>query len=171
MLFAQPDANAGQRLQLMTIHKAKGLEFDTVILPGLGRCREKTTAAADCGLNNGASCCWRRFRNQAGDADPIYKYLERLERRKTEHETARLLYVAATRARSRLHLLGSVKTKDDGSVAEPASGSFLKLLWPAVSDSVRGHFAAPSPRENRRSMRKRSAVFPPIGELPRRRRR
>ena len=35
-LFAQPNAHAGERLQLMTIHKAKGLEFDTVILPGLG---------------------------------------------------------------------------------------------------------------------------------------
>ena len=35
-LFAQPDDSAGDRLQLMTIHKAKGLEFDSVILPGLG---------------------------------------------------------------------------------------------------------------------------------------
>ena len=35
-LFAPPDAAAGDRLQVMTIHKAKGLEFDTVILPGLG---------------------------------------------------------------------------------------------------------------------------------------
>jgi hypothetical protein len=36
-LFAAPDAQADGRLQLMTIHKAKGLEFDTVILPGLHR--------------------------------------------------------------------------------------------------------------------------------------
>jgi ATP-dependent exoDNAse (exonuclease V) beta subunit len=36
-LFALPDPLADERLQLMTIHKAKGLEFDTVILPGLGR--------------------------------------------------------------------------------------------------------------------------------------
>ena len=36
-LFAPSDVEAGEGLQLMTIHKAKGLEFDTVILPGLGR--------------------------------------------------------------------------------------------------------------------------------------
>ena len=36
-LYALPDPNADDRLQIMTIHKAKGLEFDTVIVPGLGR--------------------------------------------------------------------------------------------------------------------------------------
>ncbi|MDP1754472.1 MAG: UvrD-helicase domain-containing protein, partial [Methylotenera sp.] len=34
-LFATPDSH-GEHLQMMTIHKSKGLEFDTVILPGLG---------------------------------------------------------------------------------------------------------------------------------------
>ncbi len=36
-LFALPDVEATERLQLMTIHKAKGLQFHTVIVPGLGR--------------------------------------------------------------------------------------------------------------------------------------
>ena len=36
-LYAAPDAKAPDTLQLMTIHKSKGLEFDTVILPGLDR--------------------------------------------------------------------------------------------------------------------------------------
>ena len=36
-LYAAPDSLADGRIQLMTMHKAKGLEFDTVILPGLGR--------------------------------------------------------------------------------------------------------------------------------------
>jgi len=35
-LYAVPDLEADERLQVMTMHKAKGLEFDTVILPGLG---------------------------------------------------------------------------------------------------------------------------------------
>jgi len=36
-LFAAPDPQADERLQIMTMHKSKGLEFDTVILPGLHR--------------------------------------------------------------------------------------------------------------------------------------
>jgi ATP-dependent helicase/nuclease subunit A len=36
-LFAQPENPVGPTLHVMTIHKAKGLEFDTVIVPGLGR--------------------------------------------------------------------------------------------------------------------------------------
>jgi ATP-dependent helicase/nuclease subunit A len=58
--------------------------------------------------------------------------LSHVEERKIRRETARLLYVASTRARSRLHLLGTVRLKEDGSIAEAPSQSFLKLLWPAV---------------------------------------
>ena len=36
-LYAAPDVGEDARLQLMTIHKAKGLEFSTVIVPGLDR--------------------------------------------------------------------------------------------------------------------------------------
>ena len=37
-LWALPDVHAGATdVQIMTIHKAKGLEFDHVIVPGLGR--------------------------------------------------------------------------------------------------------------------------------------
>ena len=36
-LYALPDTEADDTLQLMTIHKAKGLEFDYVFVPGLGR--------------------------------------------------------------------------------------------------------------------------------------
>lgn len=36
-LFALPDLGAPENLQIMTIHKSKGLEFDHVIVPGLGR--------------------------------------------------------------------------------------------------------------------------------------
>ena len=35
ILFTSPAKTSDDTLQIMTIHKAKGLEFDTIILPGL----------------------------------------------------------------------------------------------------------------------------------------
>jgi len=151
-LFAQTDVQADGRLQLMTIHKAKGLEFDTVILPGLGERSGSDQQRLLMWLEQGGELLLAPIKESGSASDPIYDYLDRLERRKSEHETARLLYVAATRARRQLHLVGSVKRKDDGSIAEPASGTFLKLLWPALSEAFADAARAPeseSPRQPR----------------------
>ena len=44
-LYAPADSQSDGRLQIMTIHKSKGLEFDTVILPGLGKTSKSDEAA------------------------------------------------------------------------------------------------------------------------------
>ncbi len=132
-LFAQPDAQASDVLQVMTIHKAKGLEFDTVILPGLDSPPRQEEQALLLWLEQRGQLLLAPIAASGKDADPIYKYLERIERRKVESETARLLYVAATRTKGQLHLLGTARFKDDGTMTEPPAGSFLKMLWPAVS--------------------------------------
>ena len=67
-------------------------------------------------LEQGGELLLAPIAESGSDTDPIYDYLERIERRKVDQETARLLYVAATRARRNLHLLGSVTVKDDGSI-------------------------------------------------------
>jgi ATP-dependent exoDNAse (exonuclease V) beta subunit len=107
-LFAQPDARAGDRLQLMTIHKAKGLEFDTVILPGLGAVPRQEEQRLLLWLEQSGMLLLAPISEAGQEPDPIYTYLSRVEERKIRRETARLLYVATTRARRRLHLLGSV---------------------------------------------------------------
>ena len=157
LLFAQPDAQAGDRLQLMTIHKAKGLEFDTVILPGLGERTRPDEPGLLLWLEQSGELLLAPISESGRDADPIYKYLALVERRKVEHELARLLYVATTRARSTLHLLGSVKLKDDGAIAEPSG--FLKLLWPAVSDRFADVSRAPA-SEHSKPVRKIQRIPP-----------
>jgi ATP-dependent helicase/nuclease subunit A len=132
-LFAQIDIRADGRLQLMTIHRAKGLEFDTVILPGLGERSGSDSEGLLVWLEQRGDLLLAPIKPAGTESDPIYKYLERMERQKVEHENGRLLYVAATRAREHLHLMGTLKPRSDGSFAEPTSGSFLKLLWPVVS--------------------------------------
>ncbi|HTB18640.1 MAG TPA: UvrD-helicase domain-containing protein [Bryobacteraceae bacterium] len=139
-LFAQPNSSAGEHLQVMTIHKAKGLEFDTVILPGLGAIPRGEDQRLLLWLEHRGQLLLAPISESGGDKDPIYAYLESIELRKSKQEAARLLYVAATRARRNLHLLGSLNAKADGTLGEPKSGSFLKLLWPAVA----AQFAIPA---------------------------
>lgn len=132
-LFSAPDTQADGRLQVMTIHKAKGLEFDQVILPGLGR----KPRGADSPLlrwleHPDFGLLLAPIAPRDGSVqDPIYKLIGQLEKEKQELETARLLYVAATRAKSRLHLIGHVKENSQGDLT-PERDSLLETLWPVV---------------------------------------
>lgn len=138
-LFASPDTTADGRVQLMTMHKAKGLEFDSVILPGLGRAPrpdgnellywlERTS-------NDGSAQLLMAPIRKANDADePISDFLRALNKDKARLESARLLYVAVTRAQRHLHLFGHVASTARASSGRPAAGSLLEQLWPAVAD-------------------------------------
>lgn len=136
-LYAAPDIQADGRVQLMTMHKAKGLEFDTVILPGLGRklptpdsellyWLERTRASGEVDL------LMAPIRSSGRQDEPITTYLRALERDKSDLETTRLLYVAATRAKRRLHLLSHITLDGKGGTRPPAARSLLAALWPVV---------------------------------------
>jgi ATP-dependent helicase/nuclease subunit A len=139
-LFASPDPDAGEALQIMTIHRAKGLEFDTVIVPGLGRGKGKDQPrlllwALRAHADGSRDLLLAPIREAGQEESPIYASLKRIEKEKQEFEEGRLLYVAATRARRSLHLLGAVHIRehDDGpEVVAPRSDSMLSALWPAV---------------------------------------
>ena len=148
-LYALPDAAPEDAVQLLTVHKAKGLEFDTVIVPGLGRRPRNESLpllrwAELPRAHDRFDLLLAPLRPVGNERDRIYDYLQSLERERRRHEDTRLLYVAATRAKRRLHLLGHTGvTLDDGVQAEPpAAGSLLATLWPVVADHF--HSAAAS---------------------------
>ena len=140
-LYALADAEADDSLQIMTIHKAKGLEFDVVIVPGLAKATRSDdkklflwTEQPDAG---GMTQLLLAPINAAGDdGDPIYQWIARFHAEKQGLEDGRLLYVAATRAKRQLHLLGNVRVAvDDGggrSINAPSARSLLGKLWPVV---------------------------------------
>lgn len=133
-LFAQPDSTAGDCLQVMTIHKAKGLEFDTVIVPQLDARPRRELAPLLLWQEQAGKALLAPISEAGKPRDPIYNYLRKLEQSRAQNETARLLYVAATRAREQLHLLGCVRTDDKtGTLAAPPRVSFMRLLWQTMS--------------------------------------
>jgi ATP-dependent exoDNAse (exonuclease V) beta subunit len=148
-LYAAPDSRADGRIQLMTMHKAKGLEFDTVILPGLGRRPRGNPAELLYWLERTAADGRPRLlmapvRAAGQDGEPIADYLRELERDKDRLEAARVLYVAATRARRRLHLLGHIAFDRNGQAGRPAADSLLQRLWPVVEDDFARLSAPPA---------------------------
>ncbi len=134
-LFAVPDREADGRLQVMTIHKAKGLEFDHVILPGLGRMPAGNDSPLLRWLEHPqAGLLLAPIASEGGARqDPIYRFIGRLEREKQELETTRLLYVAVTRAKLQLYLFGHAKENKEGELTA-AAGSLLAKLWPVIEE-------------------------------------
>lgn len=135
-LYASP-ATAQSRVEVMTIHKAKGLEFDTVIVPALERMppsEEKrllawTQRAAG---PTGTDLLLAPLPGSEADEPPLYDYLNKAELAKQALEAARLIYVAATRARRRLHLIGAATRDDSGGLKAPSKRALLSHLWPAA---------------------------------------
>ena len=56
----------------------------------------------------------------------LYDLIYGIEKDREDNELKRLLYVAMTRAKQNLHLVGSIRFKDE---IRPASNSFLSMLW------------------------------------------
>ena len=172
---AQPDLGADDRLQVMTIHRAKGLEFDTIILPHLGASQRSDAKGLLAWLERKDEPLLLAALNPAGGGkDPGYEYIRGLQKVKSGNEDARLLYVAATRPRRTLHLLGDVKVDGHGvppARKPPASGSLLEKIWNAVSAPFAGtdFVAAPQALEGgtgARDLLKRFAAGVPDVAVP-----
>lgn len=140
-LFATPGEGEGA-VEVMTIHRSKGLEFDCVILPGLARAPSGDRdplldwfewSPAD----SGTELVMAPIRAASEPPSRLATWLQQLRRRRRDHERARLLYVATTRARHALHLVCETPApRKDGGAGAPRSGTPLATLWPALGDRV-----------------------------------
>ena len=150
-LFAPPDPQAGPAVQVMTIHKAKGLEFDWVILPGIARrpaSPGRTLMAFD-ELPDPSDPSSSHLivapcppSGQAGKGkDPLAAFMRSIETQRDRNEMRRLFYVAATRAKRRLIIFAPASpppgARAAGSFFGLAASFFEGLLAPRV-DSDEG---------------------------------
>jgi len=179
-LMASPTGSSAARLQIMTIHKSKGLEFDTVILPGLDRRpppgNRQLLYWSSVALESGRRGVLLVSRGEAGEdrePDALERWMQSLERERADYELGRIAYVAATRARRRLHLVGSAsvlwRDDDDPQLKEPEQGTLLSFFWPVVSRDFEQAFAQ-ARREDRLERPAAAArprrTAPPIKAVP-----
>src|SRR6185437_9858774 len=140
-LYAEPEpipANTGF-VELLTIHKAKGLEWDVVFVPALERqaanspARVLTWAVFD-ELDDSAAApiMLAPIAPRGEEVDPLTRWLKRRHRNRENAENKRLFYVACTRARQELHLFAAPDVTSSG-VSSGAADSLLKAAWAAAA--------------------------------------
>ncbi len=175
--YTEGDPKTGDvRLEILTMHGAKGLEWDLVAIPGLDR----GTRGPDRDL-----LYWLPFTPKEGgeqvllaplraaeqsENPPLIELIRDEQKRRDAYEHQRLLYVAATRARERLVLSAAL----DPERPEPARGSLLEILWPQAAgafreslqhaESLSGAFVDKATAPDPALRRIPSGWHPPIGE-------
>ncbi|MEM1141900.1 MAG: UvrD-helicase domain-containing protein [Pseudomonadota bacterium] len=130
------------KLQVMTIHKSKGLEFDWVFMPGLAMAsapdKQELLLWDELPASDGEPVALFDFLPDDKDEKPgIYRYLRWTAKQKGRLEEARLFYVGATRASQNLWLSGCLGWDEDKQTAkDPGVNTLLAALWPSINSEA-----------------------------------
>jgi ATP-dependent helicase/nuclease subunit A len=118
---------AGSAVQLMTVHKAKGLEFPVVVIADAAHAGHRDTATVRLDARLGVTL---NLRDRDDDRRPAaYRLAALRDAERDEAEDRRLLYVAATRAREKLLISAHTKVLKGGGLS---TTGWLKLLGQVV---------------------------------------
>lgn len=139
------DHGAASSVEIMTIHKAKGLEFDCVVVPALDRhipMHQHQLLLSHQFARAGRDGLVMAARPPVGaDKDRVFDFLRHQVRDGTALEAERLLYVACTRAKWQLHLTATIDRETAEApefrpprIWSPRVGSLLAVLWPVVGE-------------------------------------
>jgi ATP-dependent exoDNAse (exonuclease V) beta subunit len=146
-LYAEPASGTAVGgilpVELLTIHKAKGLEWDLVLVPGLerggGQSRNvflnwlEFDGASD--GKSSASVVLAPIGQKGTQKDKLGSWLSGVRTKREAAENKRVFYVAATRAREELHLFGAATLSTKGELVQPRADSLLRACWPAAARS------------------------------------
>jgi ATP-dependent exoDNAse (exonuclease V) beta subunit len=131
-------------IDLLTIHKAKGLEWDVVFVPALERPPAISGAhlltwseigSAEESDRNAAHIMLAPIRGTGEESHKLNTWIYRLHRAREAAEHKRLFYVACTRARQELHLFAAPQVSAKGRPS-PGRDSLLKAAWLAAAPHI-----------------------------------
>ena len=128
----RPPTDGHRSIEVMTIHKAKGLEFDHVIVPGLEHVPPRGPSPLLLWRPEGDDVLIAARTHRGRNS--LYDWLDAEEKAQDANELRRLFYVAATRATRSLTFVGAVESADQS--ARPPTDSMLELLWDVAYDEI-----------------------------------
>lgn len=134
------------KLDVLTMHAAKGLEWDTVIIPNLQAKPNQSDTSLLYWLpvpleNQEQGVLIAPLSASSDDtASPRVSLIKREQRLRERYESLRLMYVATTRAKNTLWLSAVIQPSKEKAF-KPVSGSLLETVWPTLSGAFESSMA------------------------------
>ncbi len=149
-LYAPAGGTEQAPVEVLTLHKAKGLEWDVVLLPGLHRTvpanesrlaewMEQVLAATDEGGDAVSRVLLAPIKHASEEEEPINKWIRQASAQRDREELKRLLYVGCTRARQQVHLFGQCKEGKNG-LGNVRRQTLLHTAWPVAEANFTRHW-------------------------------
>jgi ATP-dependent exoDNAse (exonuclease V) beta subunit len=158
------DAGDTRAVQLLTVHRSKGLEWPVVVVPELGSPRSSRSGPLQYDRRVGLALRPVAPGGMTGDTERLLAVRE-VRRKREEAESRRLLYVALTRARDKVLLAGAPRRGVGGTWWHWLDAAFAEGTTPHVVD-VPHEGPAPAPRPAEAPPESQPVAYP--SERPRR---
>ncbi len=172
--FATPSTRTSNPVHIMTMHKSKGLEFDTVFLPSL----DKRKRSDDSDILYWLEKLDQNLQSQfilspisapnKGIDNQITKYIKSLKSEKSGYEDSRIFYVACTRSKKRLYLSANFEFDELGDIKPAEKSALISKVWTNIKDTIEVHNTDHQIKENpnKQSLRTVTSSSPKIKALP-----
>ena len=150
-LYAPASGVADAPVEVLTLHKAKGLEWDVVLLPGLHRFGRKNDSrlaewmeqvlpgAYQEGGDAVSRVLLAPIKHASEDEEAINKWIREARAERDREELKRLLYVGCTRARQEVHLFGECREGENG-LGNVRRQTLLHTAWPVAEAKFMRHW-------------------------------
>lgn len=144
---AKISRNNKAQVEILTIHKSKGLEFDIVIIPSLHRKNKPNDQPLlqydyfEDEKNTQRILLAPKKNIKDNEASKLYQLIAKNHQKRLNFEESRLLYVAATRAKSKLYLFACFNNKNDEQTdVKVTKQSLLEKLYPVTQNKWQSYF-------------------------------